>query len=338
MHQLPLAGVPEALARIACVHVGTPKTGTTAIQAFLAVNRERLLEAGIVYPRAGCPTAGPTFAPGHHLVPRELATGEASPSLDAVIAEAKSSGAPSLIISSEEFHALVPHPAFGAVVAGLKSLDYVPVALVFLRGQALYAESIYIEMLKGGFLTLFDWFAAEILRTGEYVQKASGQHIEFVYSRMIAQLESHFGAGLVVPRPYNSGLAAKKLPLEVLEIVGRLRGDLHVKGLMQPSHENTSLSLRAVLRILRRFSRVPPDMPDLPDAELDARFSLLTYEDVVRFYERFAEDNRDVNERFGIEIPFAKISDVPAADHPRFARARIQREAIGRIIERIVLA
>ncbi len=282
----------------------------------------------MLYPLAGCPP----LDYGQHFVARELQDGVSSTALDEVLLEVAAANAPNVILSSEEFHALIPSPNFSAIVEGFRAQRYVPVALVYLRGQAFYAESIYAEMLKSGYLSPFDLYVEEIMRTGSFFQKFSGQVIEFQYSRMIAQLEAHLGAGMVVARAYRPGQDAKTLPLEVLEMVGHLSGNLHVSGLLQPWYANASLTLREALDLLRLHSKAPPPLPDLPDAELDARFSLLRFEDVVHFYERFAQDNRDLNARFGIEIPFAKITDVPASDDPRFVRARTQREAIGRII------
>ena len=60
-------------ARSCFIHAGTHKTGTTAIQRFLAGNRETLARAGFYYPRSGC--WHPEF-PGHHNLMFEL-TGDA---------------------------------------------------------------------------------------------------------------------------------------------------------------------------------------------------------------------------------------------------------------------
>ncbi|MDN5941342.1 MAG: hypothetical protein L0H94_05625 [Nitrospira sp.] len=44
------------------LHIGTHKTGTTALQQFLSLNRELLAQKGWLYPRAGCPESHH----GHH--------------------------------------------------------------------------------------------------------------------------------------------------------------------------------------------------------------------------------------------------------------------------------
>jgi hypothetical protein len=107
-----------------------------------------------------------------------------------------------------------------------------------------------------------------------------------------------------------------------------------VKGLVNPvPRVNESLTLRGVIEHLYALaSKAVPVGLGVFEDDLDARFSLLSYENVVRFYERFAEGNREINARFGIEIPFAKIGDVPPPDDPRFARAQRHREIFGRII------
>ena len=50
------------------LHIGTHKTGTTAIQNFAFANAERLLEMGILYPRTGRPCLN-GIQTGHHLLP-----------------------------------------------------------------------------------------------------------------------------------------------------------------------------------------------------------------------------------------------------------------------------
>ncbi len=325
--------------RIACVHVGTPKTGTTAIQAFLVANWTQLLEAGICYPHAGRLPVENRFEPGQHLIPRELAASGTSPSLQAAIEETIALDARAMLLSSEEFHALLPGTTFSTLVGELRFNEFTPVGLVYLRSQTNYAESMYVELLKGGWITQFESFLAEILRDGAFSQKSTGQAIEFQYSRMMGDLERHFGPGMVIPRVYREGLAAKTLPLEVLEMVGRLLEGLHVKGLSIPSNRNASLTLRGLLLTLQLHARGKDlEIPDIPDAELDARFSLLGYEEYVQMFARFAGDNLDLKARYGIEIPLCGIADVPPSDAPRFAHARSQREILRRVVDHFLSA
>jgi hypothetical protein len=296
------------------------------------------LEAGVLYPRAGDPhfRGEPTLA--HHGLVRELRDGGPGPQLGAVAAEIASSGAPLVVLSSEEFHALLP-AQMTPLVDALRSADYVPIAVVYLRAQPFYAESIYVELLKGGLLVSFDAYLDEILRTGVYVQPGSGARVEFEYSRLLAAFEVSFGAGMVVPMAYRPERKPGAQPVEFLGYLGRLRGEMHVKGLVNSTKRvNESQTLRDVVdRLYALAEGRPPANLGIFEDDLNARFSLLSFENVVRFYERFAEDNRALGARFGIEIPFAAIGDVPSPDDPRFARAQRHREIFGRIIETLGL-
>jgi len=240
-----------------------------------------------------------------------------------------------VVLSSEEFHALASVPAqMTPLVEALRSIDYVPLALAYVRAQPFYAESVFVELLKGGSLESFDRYLQEILRDGSYVHPTSGQRVEFDYARFVAGLEASFGAGMVVLKAYRPERKPTAQPVEFLGYLGKLRGELHVKGLVNPvPRVNESLTLRGVIEHLYALASeaVPADLGVAED-DLDARFSLLSYENVVRFYERFVEGNREIDARFGIEIPFAKIGDVPPPDDPRFARAQRHREIFGRII------
>jgi len=86
------------------VHAGTHKTGTTAIQRFLAGNRERLARAGLYYPVTGLLSAQ---LPGHHNAAFEV-TGDprfdrAGGTLDDVLDELARVRPANACISSEGF-------------------------------------------------------------------------------------------------------------------------------------------------------------------------------------------------------------------------------------------
>jgi hypothetical protein len=87
------------------LHIGVYKTGTTAVQSFLARNRSALTERGILYPESF------TRFDAHHPLPWALGVGhlDKDPSVRpdevvrAILQEAESAGADTVILSSEEF-------------------------------------------------------------------------------------------------------------------------------------------------------------------------------------------------------------------------------------------
>ena len=81
--------------RICYIHVGTHKTGTTSIQRFLALNRERFADAGVLLPRAGCDNS-PEYVSHHQLAYELTRSAHFDPQyggLDAIAEELKGSDA-----------------------------------------------------------------------------------------------------------------------------------------------------------------------------------------------------------------------------------------------------
>ena len=93
--------------RMAYVHVGTHKTGTTSIQAMLAANEIALAQEGVYIPRTGRPTD--SFA-AHHNIAYELAQNPqfdpTGGTLAELLDEIRVADAPAICLSSEEFESL----------------------------------------------------------------------------------------------------------------------------------------------------------------------------------------------------------------------------------------
>ncbi|MGZ9809818.1 hypothetical protein ACXN5S_05080 [Pseudoroseicyclus sp. H15] len=125
------------------LHIGQPKTGTTALQAALTAWRPRLATAGFAYPQT------PIWRDSHHalvpalvglehcpayiterLGPDPLATSEQA--LGAALAEFAASGARSLILSSEALFSARSEAAFARVRAVMARFERVRV-LAWLR-------------------------------------------------------------------------------------------------------------------------------------------------------------------------------------------------------------
>ena len=103
------------------LHIGHYKTGTTALQVFLARNRAKLLRRGLGYPEKICNHAKHSklaFSLYHATGVDTLMHGyrDATPPEEIwaqIFAAARASKAPKLLVSSEEFMRLGAHPAAG---------------------------------------------------------------------------------------------------------------------------------------------------------------------------------------------------------------------------------
>jgi hypothetical protein len=142
------------------LHVGTHKTGTKALQVFLDANRRQLAETGIHYPLAGRHLLdGGLITPGHHQIAFDLASAPGAPSasLEEVVAEIRLVQAATVVLSSEEFLPLIfTAGALETIVSLGRDLGYEPIAVVVLRAQPDYLESIFSELAKTTPVSAFD--------------------------------------------------------------------------------------------------------------------------------------------------------------------------------------
>jgi hypothetical protein len=153
------------------VHIGTHKTGTTSIQAFLRHHSRSLARSGIFVPETGVPHG----ESGHHNIawglrgdPRFLCSGG---TLDDLIVELAGSSSPAGVISSEDFEYLVDKPdALARLDKRLRDACHESRYIVFARRADTYVMSLYAELVHHHGLTMsFREFAREILRTGKVV-------------------------------------------------------------------------------------------------------------------------------------------------------------------------
>ncbi len=128
------------------LHVGAPKTGTTAIQGYLAGHEEKLRGLGVNYTR----TQRPHIA--HNTIPKLLQKGQGAAYMSALKAEIESSDAQVHVISSEMLFRL-PMARLTAqqfathFPANLSSKTRV---VCYLRRHDRFIEALYKQFVKNG--------------------------------------------------------------------------------------------------------------------------------------------------------------------------------------------
>jgi hypothetical protein len=157
-------------------HIGTPKTGTSAVQRFLCANRQRLAESGVHY-------ATPHGSGQANAVANALSTGDSGTARAFLVNQAKAAhqcGADTLLISAENFYARNIHAAMQRqqimpkaperdqmFVEALRELIPDEIAtcqiVCYLRRPDRYAESLYNQHVKRGVIdSTFDDFLSLI--------------------------------------------------------------------------------------------------------------------------------------------------------------------------------
>ena len=129
------------------LHIGQPKTATTTIQNFLAINRHELIKNGWLYPNAG------RQYDAHHLLGNFFRAeplhwiGPADPQavMAALLQEIDETGCDNIILSTESLY-FAEHPAQFADYLQ----DFDVRVVVFLRRQDEWIESAYQDNLKNG--------------------------------------------------------------------------------------------------------------------------------------------------------------------------------------------
>ena len=184
------------------VHVGLHKTGTSSVQAFFDAHRDHWRGHGLLYPLAGIVPA----YPGHHNLAWELAGDrrfdQRRGTWSTLFSELKTFEGDALL-SSEDFESSLAYPSRWQVLKDrAEQSGYELRLLVFLRDQASYIESLYLQNLVLGFGECFNNDLEDVLRFGEL--RKSDWRFHFDYLKVITSLKKVFGPDALVLRDYEA--------------------------------------------------------------------------------------------------------------------------------------
>jgi hypothetical protein len=331
--------------RVCIIHIGTHKTGTTALQIFLEQNRPALERAGLYLPRAGRPGT----LPGNHQIGWDLLVHGASADVPKLREELQTSVVRSALLTSEDLSLLYARPeTLELLQAAISDAGYRAKIVVYVRTQAAYAESMYVERIKHDYIRPLGAYLERILDTGMYVPDGSPIQIDFRYPRLLEPFVKVFGKEHVVVRPYSSASGPEYIYRDFLQVIGTLdppfRGaplDLTVQQL----RANESLSFIQLLQTA--YLKLHPQgipgadpltiiakhAPGVPAELLTARYALLSREEHLRFLAAFAPENVALQHEFGVALPFTDESDVADATESMWQRAQIQRALFDQLLE-----
>jgi hypothetical protein len=328
------------------LHIGTHKTGSTALQLMLANNRAALLERGILIPRTG---VDPDIPVGHHRLAAALRSGTATALLRDLVEELRASGAPLAILSSEEFSSLASQPqTLDALAQALTSAGYRTTVLAYFRPQDAFAESLYGELVRGR-NAAFEPFTSHVLRTCEAGGFAPHGPLEvwLDYPRMVAPFAERFGRGAILARSYLGRGTLQSIYHDffaALTAVDPRLGGAPIQIEIRQASANESLAFGGLLEIAHArlhgescahdfIGDVFTIAPDLDRATFVSRFSLLLRDESLALLERFADSNIALEREYGLRVPFVQTSDIAPESELRWSNATRQRAIFDRVLE-----
>jgi len=290
------------------LHIGQPKTGTSAIQTFLKTNRTLLKKQGFTYPRH-C----------HHLSrlwdDDQTAAREARSAWEAV--KDLVDGPDHLILSNEGLGEIL----FSRPKSLRDILSYLgnrPVRVVlYLRRQDLHLESYYRQLVRGGsFVTPFGPTAIDAMVHPGY----------YDYAEQIRSLEGQFGRENIILRIYDrNGFFGGDLATDFCQAVGLEWLD---EFTLAPGNENPSIDARLTGLLLAANAAIPSqggrlrEFKELIDSVEEFTFKdresrLLSSDDRAAMLARFHRGNTWIARRYFNREELFDTANLEALGEPR---------------------
>lgn len=177
------------------LHIGTHKTGTTAIQLQLKNHSRELAKRNFLYPIAGVPRR----LAGHHNISWQLRGDRRFKpeygTLDDLFLEIGKSDR-NVILSSEDFECAAD--VLGSFIGRLERHGFSVEVIVYFRDQLSYCRSLYLELITLGYDRTFGEFLLEVLEHRSVRWQDSV--FSFDYQALLNQLPP---ATTVIARPFR---------------------------------------------------------------------------------------------------------------------------------------
>jgi hypothetical protein len=293
------------------LHIGTHKTGTTSLQAFLSRHEHWFARRGVHYTRTGRTQLG-----NHNLAwqlygdPRfERRFG----TVEALHDELRRTRSPIVAISSEDLCLLHDLPdAIEQLTTTVERAGFEPVVVLDVRPQVDYVESLYASYARfagrhPSFTSLpvrsFDDYANEGLWTGKVT---SFRSTLLEYDVLVDAFAAVVGHDKIIVRPYTADAPSSALLESWLNVFGTSLDPSSMRRINSANVEAMRPSFSTMFRALDGL----PIRPASRDFELagDAAFHAFTAADIDVWVRRFAGSNERLSRRLGVR--FTAVTDM----------------------------
>ncbi len=238
------------------LHIGQTKAGSTAIQNYLELQREALVQHGFLFPKAGFLRAN-RFAldrtAGHLDLVRSIATG----ATDEFEAELCGAGAQTLVLSAENLFLDRPDAEFTALARYFERFEIIVVLVV--RDIADWLVSRYVEDVVSGFRTSVQTFS-------EFVAEKSDQGA-LDHAKRLEHVARQLNARSVRVISYEAALAGGGLVPAFLDAAGLPHTD---PGLARGIRANVREKPWFLVEGARRLNHLMRGFPREARLELEA--------------------------------------------------------------------
>jgi hypothetical protein len=337
------------------IHIGTHKTATKSLQIFFEANKAELRKAGIHQPQIGRLEA----LPGNHRLASDLVNTGTSQLIDPLFADLRAADCRTALITAEDLSLLHARPqTLKMLTQRCEDVGYRPVIVVYLRAQAGFAESMYVERIKHKHVRRLREYLDAILQTGAYIQEQTPIHLIFQYTRLLQPFADAFGRENIIVRLYDPGADQVHIYRDFLGVFAQADPQFANAALdlqVPEDRANASFNFLKLLYVAQNallpeelashpdvgehlIRTVEAVMPGFPPELMAARFSLLTRAETIAFSEKFAADNEAIAQQYGAHMRLLTQADIPPETDPRWQVTRFQRAVFDLLLEQWLAA
>ena len=297
------------------LHIGTPKTGTTAIQNFLPMNRDLLEEQGFCYPDLGYRFYGVNqYRNAHFLVHRKICEPESEAEVRKAEDERFYEGLdkikeltnfyPNIIMSDENiWNGYKNRENFWQILKSALSERGIDLkVIVYLRRQDLVVESYYAQRVK---IKINDNFQ-------DYLDSEDIMYFKLDYYTQLKEIEQAIGKENIIVRVYEKKQYEGNGNTLISDFLNTLGLELDERYVSSDIVVNTRLQGKylEIKRILNRidcfrtrknnwtakYLKVIQDEEEKTKSSLKCAY--FTYEQRIAFLEKYKDGNEAIAREF----------------------------------------